>query len=128
MKHLSFAHSIEGAPPDQWQTIEAHLCNVAALCRKFAEKFGSGEWGYIEGLWHDIGKYLDDFQRRLQGEKVSVEHSGVGACLAYEFWERNGLPVAFAIAGHHGGLPNLQKPETGLPLHLTERIEKIRLH
>ena len=124
MKPFFYAHSIEETPPDQWQTLETHLCNVAELCRKFADKFGSREWGYIEGLWHDLGKYLDDFQKRLKGENVSVEHSGVGACLAYELWEKNGLPVAFAIAGHHGGLPNLQKPETGLPLRLKERIEK----
>lgn len=124
MKNPPFAHSMEGTPPEQWQSLDAHLFNVAGLSRKLADKFDSGHWGYLAGLWHDLGKYLEDFQRRLQGENVSVEHAGVGACLAYEQWGGNGLPIAFTIAGHHSGLPNLQNSEAGLPTHLIDRIKR----
>ncbi len=33
---------------------EEHLLNVAELAKKFGDEFGSGEWVYLEGLWHDI--------------------------------------------------------------------------
>ena len=33
---------------------EAHLRNVAELAKKFGDEFGSGEWGYLAELWHDI--------------------------------------------------------------------------
>ena len=43
-----YAPSLEGRPPDEWHLLEEHLRNVA----KMAAEFGSGEWGYLAGLWH----------------------------------------------------------------------------
>ena len=119
-----YAHSLEGLPVEEWQTLENHLTAVASKAAESARLFDSKKWGYLVGLWHDLGKYLDNFQRRLLGEKVAVEHAGVGACLAFERWERSGLPLAFAIAGHHSGLSNLQISEPGLPRHLLERLKR----
>ena len=79
-----------------------HLESVAEMARRFSAEFGSGDWGYLAGLWHDLGKFQAEFQRRLAGEKISVEHSGAGAALAAR--DRSLLPIAFAIAGHHAGL------------------------
>ncbi len=31
---------------------EEHLKNTAELATSFAAEFGSGEWGYLAGLWH----------------------------------------------------------------------------
>ena len=76
------------------------------------------------GLWHDLGKYSNEFQRRLRGESISVEHAGVGARLAYEQWKDKSLPLALTIAGHHAGLPNLQTTETGLPRDLRSRLKQ----
>ena len=56
-----FAHSLPGRPPLEWQPLDVHLKNVAELAREFAEDFGVGEWGYLAGLWHDLGKYSNDF-------------------------------------------------------------------
>jgi hypothetical protein len=39
-----------------WQPLEEHLKNVAELARRFAEDFGAGDWGYLAGLWHDMGR------------------------------------------------------------------------
>jgi CRISPR-associated endonuclease/helicase Cas3 len=73
-----YAHSIEGKPEDHWQTLEDHLCNVAEMAGNFAAKFGAGDWGYLAGLWHDLGKYSDAFQERLHGG-AKVDHSTAGA-------------------------------------------------
>ena len=44
-----------------------HLHAVAALAAEFSDGFGSREWGYLAGLWHDLGKYRDGFQRYIDG-------------------------------------------------------------
>ena len=40
----NYAHSLPGRPPSEWQPLEEHLKNVAALVREFAEPFGVGDW------------------------------------------------------------------------------------
>ena len=82
------------------QTVLEHLEGMAELCGRFAMPFGAEELGRLTGLAHDIGKYSDAFQRRLQGgERVDHATAGAYECL------RQGQPVAaFCIAGHHGGL------------------------
>lgn len=52
-----YAHSVEGKPVDKWHLLEEHLLNVAELAKKFGDEFGSGDWAYLAGLWHDLGKY-----------------------------------------------------------------------
>lgn len=53
-----FAHSVEGKPVDEWHWLEKHLFDTAKLAAQFAAEFGCGEWGYLAGLWHDLGKYF----------------------------------------------------------------------
>jgi len=60
-----YAHSKEGKPPSEWQLIEEHLKNVAEMAREFADSFGAGDWGYLAGLWHDLGKYQLKFQDKI---------------------------------------------------------------
>ena len=57
-----YAHSKEGEPPEHWQPLDEHLKNVAELARKFASDFNAGDWAYLAGLWHDLGKYSQEFQ------------------------------------------------------------------
>ena len=57
MKDEYYAHSKEGKPPDEWHRLEDHLKEVAQKARSFAEDFHAGDWGYLAGLWHDLGKY-----------------------------------------------------------------------
>ncbi|NLW50824.1 MAG: CRISPR-associated endonuclease Cas3'' [Candidatus Brocadiaceae bacterium] len=126
MAHPEFyAHAPEaGSTRTDWHVLRTHLETVASLARRFADAFGAGEWGYIAGLWHDIGKYQQRFQDRLRGQAVSVEHSGPAAALAMAADARKSRPIAFAAAGHHGGLPNPRMSGPGLPSPLAERLEK----
>ena len=85
------------------QTIQEHLEGTAELAAEFACPFGGEEQARLAGLLHDIGKYSDAFQRRLAGGP-KVDHSTAGAKVAFEILHQP--EVAFAIAGHHGGLPD----------------------
>lgn len=84
------------------QLLSVHLLNTAILTKKFCAPFDSGEIGYLAGLLHDIGKYSTHFQKRIRDpEHVPPhDHSTAGAK------ESPLPPVAYAIAGHHGGIPD----------------------
>lgn len=85
------------------QTISEHLQGTAVLAESFASVFGAGEQGKLAGTAHDIGKYADKFQQRLQGSKIKVDHSTAGALECMKICQPY---AAFAVAGHHGGLPD----------------------
>jgi len=119
-----YAHSRQGRPEAEWEDLEAHLRRVAALAEGFAGAFGAGEWGRMAGLWHDLGKFRPEFQARLRGSGEAVEHAGLGAALAFSKSPDRGLPLAFAIAGHHAGLADLTTGDMadGGPRPLRERL------
>lgn len=84
------------------QTVAEHLRNTAALAGTFAAAFDAEGEAQFAGILHDIGKYSTKFQQRLKGG-APVDHSTAGAQQAL----RQGHPqAAFAIAGHHSGLPD----------------------
>lgn len=85
------------------QSIPAHLNGTATLAAQFAAAFGAAEQGTLAGISHDIGKYSDAFQRRLHGSNEQVDHATAGA---FECMKANQLFAAFAVAGHHSGLPD----------------------
>ncbi len=109
-----YAHSLDGKPPSDWQPLEEHLKNVAEMARSFAESFDAGDWGYLAGLWHDVGKYSDEFQQKLSIQEGSdahietkqgrVDHSTAGAQHAHRLLNDKGKLLGYAIAGHHAGL------------------------
>ena len=99
-----------------------HLRQVGAGAASSAAAFGAADWARLAGLWHDLGKYRDGFQRyirdcadaHIEGRVPSKDktHSAAGALHAIEALEcRHGpagklaAPVlAYLIAGHHAGL------------------------
>ncbi len=85
------------------ESVLQHLQETAIMAEGFAAAFGAGPQGYLAGLMHDIGKYSDAFQARLQGNPHRVDHSTAGA---WETWQMHQSFACFAIAGHHGGLPD----------------------
>lgn len=87
-----------------WQLLRKHLLNVAIKARTFADAFGYGEEAYAAGLLHDLGKYSEAFQHRLRGYGRRIDHWTVGALQAHGAKSAAG---AFAIAGHHKGIPAL---------------------
>ena len=119
-----YARTVEGRPKSAWQRLHEHLDQVAARASVSAGVFGSRDWGYCAGLWHDLGKYSSEFQAKLDGKQIQVEHSGVGAAFASGRHKERGLPLAFAIAGHHAGLADYITAEPGLPKPLKERLNE----
>ena len=85
------------------QSVEEHLKGTAERCAQFSAAFGAAEQGKLLGLLHDIGKYSDEFQKRLHGG-TRVDHATAGALeilkMTHADWG------AFCIAGHHSGLPD----------------------
>lgn len=97
------AHSPTEDNPKGQPLIE-HLDNVSRLSTNFSDKFGAKSRGRFMGKLHDIGKYSDAFQQKLRGKNQFVDHSTAGAYVAFQ----NGdAASAFAILGHHSGLPDI---------------------
>ena len=86
-------------------------------------------WGERVGRWHDLGKYSLAFQAYLEREngfeahleqyKGRVDHSTAGARHAAEAVPDWGQLPAYAIAGHHAGLPDAG----GGPSSLEHRLD-----
>lgn len=129
-----FAHSNDG-PPEGWQPLRRHLNEVSRKAAEFAADFGARDWGAVAGLFHDLGKYSEAFQRYLRGGDEAcaeslprkVNHSTAGAQYAVERWPVVGLAIAYAIAGHHAGLPDAHAEGSCLDRRLKkDRIEPWR--
>lgn len=103
------------------QTVKEHLLGTAALAEVFAQPFGGGEQAKLAGKLHDIGKYSREFQHRLEGGP-KVDHSTAGGKEAFQLRQ---LEAAFAVMGHHGGLPDYGgKNDTGNTSTLYGRQQK----
>ncbi|RMF90415.1 MAG: CRISPR-associated endonuclease Cas3'', partial [Planctomycetota bacterium] len=88
------------------ETLAEHLREVARLAGEFAEAFGAGPQAEAAGLLHDLGKYGERFQRRLEDPSVRAgDHWTAGALTALQYLKEAGMAPALAILGHHGGLP-----------------------
>ena len=104
---MFFAHSIEGQPKERWEPLADHLRRTALIAARFTAAFGLRDLGHAVGLLHDLGKYADDFQRRIDGAQIQVDHATPGAWAARKlFGPEIGLMLAYGIAGHHAGLPD----------------------
>ena len=84
------------------QTVYEHLAGTAKLDGEFASAFDAQAEGTLVGWSHDIGKYSAEFQRRFQGG-CKVDHSTAGA---KELLQLGHMQAAFAVAGHHSGIPD----------------------
>lgn len=88
------------------QNIMDHLEGTASLARSFADAFNCGDYGYVCGKLHDIGKYSRKFQERIRGANLRVDHSAAGAIEINKAMKNLGWLISYCIAGHHTGLPN----------------------
>ena len=103
-------------------TLREHLFKTAELAATFADAFGFRQWGRLCGLWHDLGKYSQAFQRKIQAAagdeahleaKARVDHSTAGALYSVERFGIAGRLMAYIVAGHHAGLPDWEADSTG---------------
>lgn len=89
-----------------FQPLKEHIENVGERAAQFASAFDAAEHGREAGLLHDIGKYSSKGQKRQRDPEhtAKVDHSSAGA---QEAFRRKDPMAAFAVAGHHGGLPDM---------------------
>lgn len=86
------------------QLLKVHLKNVSAYAETFAGQFDAGEVGAVLGILHDLGKYQRNFQDRIRGSNLKVDHATLGAKKLIEEWGDLGRLFGMIISGHHTGL------------------------
>lgn len=103
-----------------------HLEQTAKLAADFAKKFKSEQFAYQLGIFHDLGKGTEEWQKYIRDKSGfkqgadeahledikdakldKIEHSIIGAQIAEEYFGKwPGRIFSYCIAGHHGGLPD----------------------
>lgn len=133
-KNDYIAHIKKEGSHTKGHALESHLINTALKSSDFASVFGCGQWGYLAGLWHDLGKYSEDFQKMIS-ESVDahietrhgrVDHSTSGAIHAINKFNKAGRIFSYIIAGHHAGLTDWQT-DTAARKSLVQRLQNTEL-
>ena len=127
-EHIAHVKRVENG---EWKihSLFDHSTGTAEKAKKFSESFQSDEWGWLAGLWHDLGKARPAFQKHIKvasgyvpdasisSEKdPNTNHASTGAMYAIHFMSKHnkasfGRALAYMIAGHHTGLPDCDKAE-----------------
>lgn len=94
------------------QTIKEHSENVATLAESFSIDLLKPV-AKISGLYHDIGKYGEEWQNHIVSGKGKVLHAIYGALEINKLQNANNKlngPLSrmaqYIITGHHSGIPN----------------------
>jgi CRISPR-associated endonuclease/helicase Cas3 len=102
-----FAHS---APfREHWEPLKLHLERVAERAAEYASAFDAAAEARTAGLLHDLGKYSDQFTRRLEGRESGLDHWSVGTWAALQEYREAAVAIALAVQGHHIGLQSGNK-------------------
>lgn len=105
------AHSATPAHPDGQGLVE-HLRNVASIAAGFFagpddRSAGIAKIAGAVGLAHDAGKYAAAVQRHLRNcDGDRPVHATLGGQILAGRYGVLGRLIAFAVLGHHGGLPD----------------------
>lgn len=114
------AHSRNDNGAGVAESVRDHVQRVTELAVEFAAAFGMQQQAEVAGLLHDLGKYSDQFQRRLTiRHEPSRDHWSIGAWFALSCYKSVGLYPALVIRGHHVGLDELRSTK-----ELYRRLEK----
>lgn len=105
------------------QTVLEHLCGTAEHLVHFTYPFGHERLAENLAWLHDLGKYSAAFQNRIVGNGAKADHKTAGVRKAVELYGSVGRVLAYAVAGHHGGLPNFGSSESGLRSYLERPYE-----
>jgi CRISPR-associated endonuclease/helicase Cas3 len=107
---MYYAHSTSDKSHTNWQPLPDHLIGTADRAEQFGHRIGLARAARLAGLLHDLGKYTPEFLARLAGAEERVDHSTAGAAivtrLAFGDDKIIAELIAYAIAGHHAGLPD----------------------
>lgn len=98
-----YAHTREDG---ERQTVKAHLIGVSKLAEDFSVDLLK-PLAKKASLYHDIGKYAINFQKRLDDDKVKFSHAACGAIEYKNLADKNDCfapLMEYCIAGHHTGL------------------------
>lgn len=113
-----FAHSGEKLDRSDWQSLEDHLEGTAAKAKALGARPKLPLLAETAARFHDFGKYDPAFQKRLQGDPKSVDHSTAGGSLLRDLGGTKHKTIAellgYAILGHHAGLPDACGSEAGM--------------
>jgi CRISPR-associated endonuclease/helicase Cas3 len=114
-RHVYYAHSTKDESRANWQPLFEHLIDTAKLAERFGQRIGLGKAARLASLLHDVGKYTQEFQARLRGAKLRVDHSTAGAAIVRQLARAAKSDdrlvaelISYTIAGHHAGLPDKQ--------------------
>jgi len=114
-KSQFYAHTKDGADESEWQPLIEHLTRVADYAAEFGRDAGVAELAKAAGMIHDLGKYSKEFQARLRGAKIRVDHATAGAKEVLQVFK--GTPqeafatlLAYCVSGHHTGLLDYGDP------------------
>lgn len=143
--------ALSGGKCERCESLErfhGHLNKVAWWTANFAGGMFSAvsddakaarEWGYLAGLWHDLGKFApawQDYLRKKSGANIhtdevvgTVDHSTAGAQFADQSIPKLGRLLAYLIAGHHPGLTNGEDgdaPQSSLKERLNKTIAEYK--
>lgn len=126
-----WAHSdpdnLPPAHPDaKWQPLSEHLDNVAVIAAQLAASARPNDESFriaaeMAGRLHDFGKYTDCFQNMILTGKGRCQHSAHGAVIARD---TGYLAAAFAIAGHHAGIPDVTGGRGTLSVRIKDSREE----
>lgn len=130
-----YAHT-PASPGGSWHLLPGHLLSTASKAREFADAFACGDIAYIMGLFHDAGKFSDEFQNYLRAcyeaslkaaappRPGTAEHKAAGSAIVLDKLADNaGAIAALCIMGHHGGLLS---PSSAIHTDLSDRRRRVR--
>ena len=70
-----YAHSKPDTAASEWQPLIDHLTRTGDMAFELGRDAGVSELARVAGCLHDIGKYSQAFQRRLEGSPQHVDHA-----------------------------------------------------
>lgn len=128
---MHYAHSTGTADCSDWQPLDGHLRQVALRAAAFGNKFGAAKAAALAGWLHDLGKYTQAYQAYI-GKRGpgGVDHSTAGAQEILKLGlkgDDKGMAelIAYAIAGHHAGLPDMSGEAGGLSDRWKKAVEPL---
>ena len=125
--------------PERTESLFGHLEAVRELAKQFGRRFGCGSLAEFVGRSHDFGKAAPDVQDYLwdaagdcseeecgdplgTNHRHGPDHSSAGAQFSAKAIPGLGLLLAYAVAGHHAGMPDGIGPSMS---SLNNRLRKV---